>query len=144
LISFITQAEASQDERFRAILERLVRFMASLDPVWSLVQSAQFRVKLLKVGMRLQGFNFANPAQISSVLGVSNDRRLRDALQKDDADIARLFKLVVRTDANKKAVLRLKGTSAQQCVDLIQNVWSPHLPIATTADSSRRYWTRGR
>ncbi|KAJ7833478.1 kinase-like domain-containing protein [Mycena leptocephala] len=81
--------------------------MASLDPVWSLVQSAQFRVKLLK---------------ISSVLGVSNDRRLRDALQKDDADIARLFKLVVRTDANKKAVLRLKGTSAQQCVDLIQNI----------------------
>ncbi|KAJ7271367.1 hypothetical protein B0H12DRAFT_1303321 [Mycena haematopus] len=43
--------------------------MASLDPVWRPVQSAQFRVKLLK---------------ISSTLGVSNDRRLRDALQKDD------------------------------------------------------------
>ncbi|KAF8216543.1 kinase-like domain-containing protein [Mycena galopus ATCC 62051] len=81
--------------------------MASLDPVWSLVQSAQFRVKLLK---------------ISSTLGVSNDRRLRDALQKDDADIAKLFKLVASTDAHKKDILRLKGESAQHCVDLIQDV----------------------
>ncbi|KAF7356563.1 hypothetical protein MVEN_00990000 [Mycena venus] len=107
LISFITNLEASRDEKFCAVLERLVRFMASLDPVWSLVQSAQFRIKLLK---------------ISSVLGVANDRRLRDALQKDDADVARLFKLVVSTDTHKKAVLRLKGGSAQQCVDLIQDV----------------------
>ncbi|KAJ7765418.1 kinase-like domain-containing protein [Mycena maculata] len=81
--------------------------MASLDPVWSLVQSSQFRVKMLK---------------ISSVLGVSNDRRLREALQKDDADIARLFKSVVSSDVHKKAVLRLKGGSAQNCVDLIQDV----------------------
>jgi hypothetical protein len=96
--------------RLHAVLERLVRFMASLDPVWSLVQSAQFRVKLLK---------------ISSAFGVSNDRRLRDALQKDDADIARLFKHVVSTDAHKKDVLRLKGGSAQHCVDLIQDVRVP-------------------
>ncbi|KAJ6581547.1 kinase-like domain-containing protein [Mycena capillaripes] len=81
--------------------------MASLDPVWSLVNSAQFRVKLLK---------------ISEVLGVSNERRLRDALQKDEAEIARLFKLVASTDIHKKAILRLKGGSAQHCVDLIQNV----------------------
>ncbi|KAJ7115954.1 kinase-like domain-containing protein [Mycena epipterygia] len=107
LISFITEAESSQDEGFRAILERLVRFMASLDPVWSLVQSSQFRVKLLK---------------ISSVLGISNDRRLRDALHKDDIDIARLFKLVASSEQYKKAVLRLKGGSAQNCVDLIQDV----------------------
>ncbi|KAJ7890486.1 hypothetical protein B0H14DRAFT_2241797, partial [Mycena olivaceomarginata] len=52
----------------------------------------------------------------------SNDRRLRDALQKDDADIARLFKHVVSTDSHKKGVLRLKGGSAQHCVDLIQDV----------------------
>ncbi|KAJ7180706.1 hypothetical protein C8R46DRAFT_1070338 [Mycena filopes] len=106
LISFIT-GEAGHDERFRAALERLVRFMVSLDPVWSLVQSSQFRIKLLN---------------ISSVLGISNDRRLRDALQKDEADIARLFKLVVSSDIHKKAVLRLKGGSAQNCVDLIQDV----------------------
>ncbi|KAJ7504391.1 kinase-like domain-containing protein [Mycena galericulata] len=81
--------------------------MASLDPVWSLVQSSQFRVKLLK---------------ISSALGVSNDRRLREALQKDDVDIARLFKLVVSSDVHKKAVLHLKGGSAQNCVDLIQDI----------------------
>ncbi|KAF7370567.1 hypothetical protein MSAN_00689100 [Mycena sanguinolenta] len=111
LISFIVKLEVSQDERpgslFRAVLEKLVRFMASLDPVWSLVQSAQFRVKLLKV---------------TSTLGVSNDRRLRDALQKDDTDIARLFKLAASTDAHKKTVLQLKGESAQNCVDLIQDV----------------------
>ncbi|KAJ6591584.1 kinase-like domain-containing protein [Mycena vulgaris] len=81
--------------------------MASLDPVWSLVQSSQFRVKLLK---------------ISSVLGISNDRRLRDALHKDDVDVARLFKLVVNSEVHKKAILRLKGGSAQNCVDLIQDV----------------------
>ncbi|KAJ6518846.1 kinase-like domain-containing protein [Mycena sanguinolenta] len=81
--------------------------MASLDPVWSLVQSSQFRVKLLKV---------------TSTLGVSNDRRLRDALQKDDAAIARLFKFTASTDTHKKVVLQLKGESAQNCVDLIQDV----------------------
>jgi hypothetical protein len=76
------------------------------------------------------------------VLRVSNDRRLRDALQKDDADIARLLKRVIGTEAHKKEVLRLKGTSAQQCVDLIQDVWAPYFSIAAIADRSRRYWTR--
>ncbi|KAJ7185720.1 hypothetical protein C8R46DRAFT_857801, partial [Mycena filopes] len=55
-------------------------------------------------------------------LGISNDQRLRDALQKDEADIARLFKLIVSSDIHKKAILRLKGRSAQNCVDLIQDV----------------------
>ncbi|KAJ7224227.1 kinase-like domain-containing protein, partial [Mycena pura] len=81
--------------------------MASLDPVWSLVQSAQFRVELLK---------------ICSILGLADDRRLRDAIQKDDADIVRLFRRVVSTERHKKAVLRLKGESAQNCVDLVQDV----------------------
>ncbi|KAK7025281.1 hypothetical protein R3P38DRAFT_2953753 [Favolaschia claudopus] len=107
LFSFITTLEESQDERLRAVLERLIRFMASLDAIWSLVQCTQLRIKLLKV---------------STALGVSNDRRLRAALQKDDADLARLLKLVLSTDVLKKTVLRLKSDSAQRCVDLIQDV----------------------
>ncbi|KAJ7623223.1 kinase-like domain-containing protein [Roridomyces roridus] len=81
--------------------------MASLDPVWSLVQSSQYRVKLLK---------------ISTILGVANELRLRDALKKDDRDIAELFKSVMTCDDHKQGVLRLKGESAQNCVDLIQDV----------------------
>ncbi|KAJ7091357.1 kinase-like domain-containing protein [Mycena belliarum] len=107
LISFITQVEASQDARFRANLEILVQFMASLDPVWRLVQSSAFRVKLLK---------------ISAILGISNDQRLRDELHKDDKDLAQLLVLVASSDVYKKAVLRLKGGSAQNCIDLIQDI----------------------
>ncbi|KAF7337113.1 hypothetical protein MVEN_02148900 [Mycena venus] len=93
--------------RFYALIRSLVRFMASLDPVWSLVKSAQLRIELLK---------------ILSALGFSDDRWLRDVLQKDEADIARLFKLVVSTEVYKQAVLRLKGESAQHGVDLIQDL----------------------
>jgi hypothetical protein len=60
--------------------------------------------------------------QISSGLGISNDRELRDALHKDDVDIARLLKSILISDGSKKAVLRLKDESAQNCVDLIQDV----------------------
>ncbi|KAJ7066561.1 kinase-like domain-containing protein [Mycena amicta] len=97
--------------------------MASLDLVWSLVQSAQVRIQLLK---------------ISSIFNLSNDRRLRAALEKDEGDLGRLLQRIINTEHDKKKLLELKGESAQCCVDLIQDVLDkgtlPTSPLAFSSD----------
>ncbi|KAJ7577104.1 kinase-like domain-containing protein [Mycena floridula] len=81
--------------------------MATLDPISRLVDSRQLRLKLLEV---------------SAEVAVSDDRRLREALEQDDMMLAKLLCLVVNSDADKKTVLALQGADAQHLIDLIQEV----------------------
>ncbi|KAJ7574471.1 kinase-like domain-containing protein, partial [Mycena floridula] len=88
-------------------LGSLIKFMATLDPISRLVDSRQLRLKLLEV---------------SAEVAVSDDRRLREALEQDDMMLAKLLCLVVNSDADKKTVLALQGADAQHLIDLIQEV----------------------
>ena len=58
--------------------------------------------------------------QIATQLNMSDDQRLREALQKDDLKLAEIFQGIIIND--RSAVLRLRGEDAQGFVDLIQDV----------------------
>ena len=112
---------------YRETFGNLVQSMASLDPMSSLVQSRRYRIKLFQV--REHGLSNLSHTpklnvcrKISSELGISNDSRLREALRKDDAEIANLFKVILNSEADKKAVCSLQGHNAQEFLDLIQDV----------------------
>nr|GAT45718.1 predicted protein [Mycena chlorophos] len=130
LISFVSQSKPAQDNRFQAALLSLVQFMASLDLLWSLVQSFQLRVEILK---------------LSSIFNVSNDRQLRLAIEKDEADLGRLLQRVVGAERHKKRLLCLRGESAQCAVDFIQNVLDKgSLPASSTSVDSENFTLKAR
>ncbi|KIK61707.1 hypothetical protein GYMLUDRAFT_165708 [Collybiopsis luxurians FD-317 M1] len=82
--------------------------MASLDTISSLVESRQFRIRLL---------------QFSAAFHSSSDyQSLREALKKDEIGIENALRLIVHSDEYKQVVTGLRGEDAQSCVDLIQDV----------------------
>ncbi|KAF7309834.1 hypothetical protein MIND_00355300 [Mycena indigotica] len=107
LIAFVAQAKPAEDTRFQAALTSLVQFLASLDLVWSLVQSTLVRIELLK---------------ICSMFNLSSSRHLRIALQKDELAMGKLLQRAISNEQTKKKLLHLRGESAQCCVDLIQDI----------------------
>ncbi|KAF7308853.1 hypothetical protein MKEN_01085200 [Mycena kentingensis (nom. inval.)] len=116
LIAFVAESKPAQNDKFQNALQALVKFMASLDLVWSLVQSSQVRVELIK---------------ITSIFGLSNDRNLRLALEKDEADLGKQLQRIIVNEGEKKKLLQLRAESAQSCVDLIQDVLDKGtLPVA--------------
>nr|GAT45693.1 kinase-like protein [Mycena chlorophos] len=112
LLSFLCSAELTQDSRFQGALVALVDFIASLDLVWSLVQSAQLRVQLLK---------------IAAAFNVSDDQRLRSAVELDERELGRSLQTIMEIDREKKRFSRLKGESAQCAVDLMQDLLDKRL-----------------
>jgi hypothetical protein len=58
--------------------------------------------------------------QIATQLNMSDDQRLREALEKDDLKLAEIFQSIITND--RSAVLRLRGEDAQGFVDLTQDV----------------------
>jgi len=102
--------------------------MTSLDLVSSLVESAQFRIRLLQVCVRAHIFLDAHYVKISAELKVSDNRLLREALQKDDNEIAHLLRSVLTFQECKETILALQGQDAQGCIDLLQDVGLCCLP----------------
>jgi hypothetical protein len=63
--------------------------------------------------------------KISAELKVSDNRLLRDAMHKDDLEIAQLLRNTICLPDCKDAILNLHGEDAQSCVDLLQDVSVP-------------------
>jgi hypothetical protein len=59
---------------------------------------------------------------LSSALGCHDDHEFRNALDEDEADIVHMLQAVLRCDADRKAVLRLRGEDAERFLTLIHNV----------------------
>ncbi|KAF7308499.1 hypothetical protein HMN09_00698900 [Mycena chlorophos] len=110
LVLFVSRS--TQDVKLQQALGLVANFVASLDPVWSFVQSAQLRVQLLKV---------------SSLLNISDGEQLRAAVAKDELALGMLLRKIVSTEREKKRFLLLKGESAQCAVDLIQDILDKNL-----------------
>ncbi|KAE9399550.1 kinase-like protein [Gymnopus androsaceus JB14] len=81
--------------------------MASLDTISSLVQSRQFRIRLLQFAAAFHGSDY---------------QAVREALKKDDVEIAKLLRIVVYSNKHKQVLVGLQGKDAQNCVDLMQEV----------------------
>ncbi|KAL0065198.1 hypothetical protein AAF712_007868 [Marasmius tenuissimus] len=90
-------------------LDNLYRFMASLDPISSLVESRQYRLRLLQISAEFK----LNPVE---------NKWLRDALSRDDETIAEVLRTAMESDGSRELILGLHGEEAQNCVDLIQDV----------------------
>ena len=67
--------------------------------------------------------------KISSELNLQDDAGLRQALRRDEAEIADLLKYLLSSDAGKATVSSLKGDEAQSFMDLLQFVWQISLCI---------------
>ncbi|KAJ7233205.1 hypothetical protein C8J57DRAFT_1146235, partial [Mycena rebaudengoi] len=80
--------------------------MSAEDSISALVKSRESRTALL---------------QFSSDLGVADDPGLRDALRKDEGQIATHILSILKSESSKEAVLKLQGDPAQYFLDLIQN-----------------------
>ncbi|KAK0202609.1 hypothetical protein DFS33DRAFT_914625 [Desarmillaria ectypa] len=87
--------------------------LKSFNAVTSLVRSQVYRGSLL---------------QIASVLGLSDDPRVREALQADEKDIADLLHHVSRSDSDREEVLALLDDDAQNFLNVVQDVFSPRCP----------------
>ncbi|EEB90030.1 hypothetical protein MPER_11817, partial [Moniliophthora perniciosa FA553] len=85
--------------------------MSSLDLVSSFVESRDYRLHLLQISAEFK-------------LDPTENRRLRDALRKDEEAIANLLNSAVRSSQTefKEALLSLQGEDAQSCVDFIQDI----------------------
>ncbi|THV05536.1 hypothetical protein K435DRAFT_558315, partial [Dendrothele bispora CBS 962.96] len=55
-------------------------------------------------------------------LKVSDNRLLREALRKDDLEIAQLLRSALAFQECKETMLALQGSDAQSCIDLLQDV----------------------
>ncbi|KAJ6468969.1 kinase-like domain-containing protein [Mycena vulgaris] len=60
--------------------------------------------------------------QLATELGVYGDERLRDALRKDEEQMANFLLVILNSGTERDAVLRLEGDSAQYFMDVVQNV----------------------
>ncbi|KAK0238894.1 hypothetical protein EDD85DRAFT_524112 [Armillaria nabsnona] len=81
--------------------------LKSFNAVTSLVRSQVYRGSLL---------------QIASVLGVSDDPRVREALQADEEVIADLLHRVSQSDSDREEVLALLDDDAQNFLNVVQDV----------------------
>jgi hypothetical protein len=81
--------------------------LQSLDSVSSLVQSRDYRANLL---------------QVASALEISEDGRIREALQMDETEIAGVLHVISQSDISRRAVLALEGDDAQKFLDVVQDV----------------------
>ncbi|KAG7444960.1 uncharacterized protein BT62DRAFT_201422 [Guyanagaster necrorhizus] len=59
--------------------------------------------------------------QIASVLGLSDDPRIREALQADEEDIAALLHCVSQSDSDREEVLGLLDDNAQNFLNVVQD-----------------------
>jgi hypothetical protein len=59
---------------------------------------------------------------LSSALGCHDDQEFRNALDEDEADIVQMLEAVLRCDADRKAVLQLRGDDAERFLTLTHNV----------------------
>jgi hypothetical protein len=59
-------------------------------------------------------------------LHISEDAALRNALREDEEQLAKNIVAILYSDSEQKAVLNLKGNSAQNFLDVLQDVeyWS--------------------
>ncbi|KAJ8079540.1 hypothetical protein PM082_011127 [Marasmius tenuissimus] len=103
------QSASRQIISLKRALDNLYRFMASLDPISSLVESRQYRLRLLQISAEFK----LNPVE---------NKRLRDALSRDDETIAEVLRTAMESDGSRELILGLHGEEAQNCVDLIQDV----------------------
>ncbi|KAK1235497.1 hypothetical protein PQX77_001280 [Marasmius sp. AFHP31] len=110
LVLPIVKADAdSGAHSLKRALDNLYRFMASLDAISSLVESRQYRLRLLQISAEFK----LNPVE---------NKRLRDALSRDDETIAEVLRTAMESDGSRELILGLHGEEAQNCVDLIQDV----------------------
>ncbi|KAI3609801.1 kinase-like protein [Moniliophthora roreri] len=115
LLSFLidhVSRDLPQRSSLRRALDRLCRFMSSLDVTSSLIESRGYRLCLLQ--------------QMSTEFELDplENRRLRDALRKDEEAIADLLNFAFEPDGDefKEMLLDLQGENAQSCADLVQNI----------------------
>ncbi|KAJ7233312.1 kinase-like domain-containing protein [Mycena rebaudengoi] len=80
--------------------------MSAEDSISALVKSRESRTALL---------------QFSSDLSVADDPGLRDALRKDEGQIATHILSILKSESSKETVLKLQGDPAQYFLDLVQN-----------------------
>ncbi|THU85549.1 hypothetical protein K435DRAFT_386447 [Dendrothele bispora CBS 962.96] len=106
LLSLLVE-EVSSEDTLRATLHEYLVSLQSLEPVSSLVQSRSFRANLLQVALALD---------------ISEDHRVREALQKDEYHIASVLHNLSQSDVSKRAVLALEGDDAQNFLDVVQDV----------------------
>ncbi len=59
--------------------------------------------------------------KVASVLGLSEDPRVRRALQADETDIAEILHRVSLSDADREAVIALEGDEAQSFLNVVQD-----------------------
>nr|GAT45690.1 predicted protein [Mycena chlorophos] len=122
---------STQDNRLRVVLGSVATFVASLDPVWSFVRSAQVRIQLFR---------------ISSILNISDGEQLRTAVAKDESALGMLLHQIIGTEREKKRLLRLKEENAQCAIDLIQDILDKNLlyDVADVSIDSETLITKAR
>ncbi|KAF5387289.1 hypothetical protein D9757_005805 [Collybiopsis confluens] len=108
--------------RLKEVLVQLVNFMASLDTISSLVESRQFRIRLLQFSASLHSF--------------SDHQLLREALKKDEIEIISILRNAVHSDEYKQVLVGLQGEDAQSCVDLIQEMLDRRSLLAHNEDDT--------
>jgi hypothetical protein len=84
---------------------------------------------------------------MSSDLQISDHPSIREALQKDEANILDLLKGILTSETERTTVLCLRGVAAQKFVNLVQDVCIFLLLCWSFADSSAlhvRFLTEGR
>ncbi|KAJ6474388.1 kinase-like domain-containing protein [Mycena vulgaris] len=104
LLSLIQDVSRATEARIHDTLGAV----SAEDAISTIVKSRDWRNTLLQ---------FANELGISG-----DDERLRDALRKDEEQIANFIWVILSSDTERAAVLRLEGDSAQYFLDVVQDV----------------------
>ncbi|KAF5367997.1 hypothetical protein D9758_004485 [Tetrapyrgos nigripes] len=99
--------DVSSTSALLATLREYIASLQSLDLVSNLVHSHNYRVNLL---------------QVVSALNMSEDPRVREALEKDEYEIAGMLHAVSESEASRRAILALEGDEAQKFLDVVQDV----------------------
>ncbi|KAJ7279149.1 hypothetical protein C8J57DRAFT_1305684 [Mycena rebaudengoi] len=107
LYSFISGAAFCLNSPIASTLQTHYETMSAPDPVLALLKSRESRSALL---------------QMSSDLGVADDPKLREALREDEQRVAKRLVAILDSKSEKEAVLLLDGDSAQDFLDVVQNV----------------------
>ncbi|KAF5345020.1 hypothetical protein D9758_010424 [Tetrapyrgos nigripes] len=104
MLSFLFR-QVSPDNSLWGTLYEYYTSLQSLDSVSSLVQSHDYRANLL---------------QVASALDISEEVNIREALQRDENEIAGVLHVISET--SRRAVLALEGDDAQKFLDVVQDV----------------------
>ncbi|KAJ6554057.1 kinase-like domain-containing protein [Mycena vulgaris] len=106
LFSLIQDVSHAANSRIYDALGTLFDTVSADDVISAIVKSRDSRKTLLQ---------FANE------LGIYGDERLRDALRRDEEQIADFILAILNSVTERAAVLRLEGDSAQYFLDVVQN-----------------------